>query len=301
MHAISTTGLTKRYGNRTACDSVSLDVDRGEIFGLLGPNGAGKSTFVKMLVDLARPTGGSASVFGCRAGTKEAKRRLSFLPEGFRFHRWLTGEEVLRLQASLNGIPKARRPARFAEVLAMVRLTGSERYQVGSYSKGMQQRLGIACALLPEPEVVFLDEPTSALDPIGRREVRGILVELRNRGTTVFLNSHLLSEVEMVCDRVAFMREARVVAVGALSEFLRPDVEVEVAMERRTPEVAAVLDRFGEQRWENGTASVRLERADTIPDLTAALVHAGARIHRVAPHSRSLEDVFVDIMEGREP
>jgi ABC-2 type transport system ATP-binding protein len=183
----------------------------------------------------------------------------------------------------------------------MVKLTGFEGYQVGSYSKGMQQRLGLACALLPEPEVVFLDEPTSALDPIGRREVRSILVELRNRGVTVFLNSHLLSEVEMVCDRVAFMRNARVVAVGPLSQFLHAEVEVEVAVEQRTPAVTAILEQFGEPRWEDGTACVRLSRADAIPDLAEALVKAGARIHRIAPRTRSLEDVFVGIMEAETP
>jgi len=233
--------LTKMYGKKTGCSEICLSVDGGQIFGFLGPNGAGKSTLVKMLVGLLLPTSGTARLLGWPLGDLAARRKTGFLPENFRYQDWLTGEELLSFHASLYGMSGAKKKRRVPAVLEQVGLAGKEKQKVGSYSKGMQQRVGLACALLPDPELIFLDEPTSALDPLGRREVREIMLELRDRGKTIFLNSHLLSEIEMICDRVAIINKGRIVAEGALEDLLAKTVEVEMRVEGLTPSALAEL------------------------------------------------------------
>ena len=196
MTVIETTALTKRYGPKLACHEINISVGAGEIFGFLGPNGAGKSTCIKMLTGLTVPTSGSGAVLGRPLGDVLARRKMGYLPEQFRYQAWMTGEELLQFHCQLYKLPKSE--WRVGEVLRRVGLEGQGKVKVGGYSKGMQQRIGLAAALLPRPELLFLDEPTSALDPIGRKEVRDIISSLRDEGTTVFLNSHLLSEVESV-------------------------------------------------------------------------------------------------------
>ncbi|HET7767974.1 MAG TPA: ABC transporter ATP-binding protein, partial [Chloroflexota bacterium] len=201
--AVETRSLRKEYGGRVAVASLSLAVPEGEVFGFLGPNGAGKSTTVKMLVGLVRPTSGGGTLFGHPLGDPAGRRSLGFLPEQFRFHEWLRAEEFLEFHASLYGVPTRERPKRIAEALQLVGLEARAHDALRGFSKGMLQRIGIGQALIADPRLVILDEPTSALDPIGRREVRDLIRTLRSRGVAVFLNSHLLSEVELVCDRVA--------------------------------------------------------------------------------------------------
>lgn len=217
---VETSNLTKMYGKKIGCSEICLSVGEGQIFGFLGPNGAGKSTLVKILVGLLFPTSGTAKILGRPLGDLEARRKTGFLPENFRYQDWLTGEELLSFHASLYGLSAQDKKSRIPAVLEQVGLSGKERQRVGTYSKGMQQRIGLACALLPDPELVFLDEPTSALDPLGRREVRQIILDLRRRGKTVFLNSHLLSEVEMICDQVAIIHKGRIISTGVLEEML---------------------------------------------------------------------------------
>ena len=202
MH-IETSSLRKQYGALTAVDGIDLRVDAGEVFGFLGPNGAGKTTTVKMLLGLVAPSAGEARVLGCRPGDPAAMRRIGFLPEHFRFPPWLTAYNFLDTHGQLYGMTALQRRTRIPELLERVGLGGRARSRLGEFSKGMQQRVGLAQALLNEPALVFLDEPTSGLDPLGRYEVREIIHELRQRGVTVFLNSHFLSEVEVTCDRVA--------------------------------------------------------------------------------------------------
>ena len=202
MH-IETSSLRKQYGALTAVDGIDLQVDAGEVFGFLGPNGAGKTTTVKMLLGLVAPSAGEARVLGCRPGDPAAMRRIGFLPEHFRFPPWLTAYNFLDTHGQLYGMTASQRRTRIPELLERVGLGGRARSRLGEFSKGMQQRVGLAQALLNEPALVFLDEPTSGLDPVGRYEVREIIRELRQRGVTVFLNSHYLSEVEVTCDRVA--------------------------------------------------------------------------------------------------
>ena len=220
---IVTRSLTKRFGPTTALAELSLRVPRGTIFALLGPNGAGKTTAMKLLLGLARPTSGSAWVLGAPLGDARTRRRIGYLPELFRFPAWLRVRDVLALHCRLALLPAARWDGEIRSVLGIAGLADRAGDRVGTLSKGLQQRLGLAVALLAAPELVFLDEPTSALDPAGRHEVRGILRDLKARGTTVVLNTHLLSEAEQVCDHLAILNRGRVVASGSLSEVLGPD------------------------------------------------------------------------------
>ncbi len=245
MH-IETTALCKQYSALTAVDRLDLCVDAGEVFGFLGPNGAGKTTTVKMLLGLVRPTSGEARVLGCRPGDPAAMRRIGFLPEHFRFPPWLTAHNFLDMHGQLYGLSAAERRARIPQLLDRVGLGGRARSRLGEFSKGMQQRIGLAQALLNEPALVFLDEPTSGLDPVGRYEVREIIHELRQRGVTVFLNSHYLSEVEVTCDRVAIVKRGRVVRAGTLESLTRGSTQIEIRAAGLTDALVAGLARWGE-------------------------------------------------------
>jgi ABC-2 type transport system ATP-binding protein len=268
--------LVKRYGATVALDSVSLDVDEGELVGLLGPNGAGKSTLVKIACGLIRPTAGRAIVCGAPAGSPAARAALGYLAELFRFPGWLAAEEVLALHQQLTASTGGG--AEREELLDLVGLADVAGRRVEAMSKGMQQRLGIAQALIGSPRLLLLDEPTSALDPAGRRAVRGILDEVRARGIAVLLNSHLLSEVELVCDRVVILLHGRVVAEGDPSELAAPrGVEIETE--------DGVVHRPDATRAE-------------IPALVARLVAEGARVYAVRTTKPSLEDVYLEAVEG---
>jgi ABC-2 type transport system ATP-binding protein len=264
--------LQKRYGTTVALAGVSLEVGRGELVGLLGPNGAGKSTLVKIACGLVRPSAGTALVLGAPAGSAPARARLGYLAELFRFPGWMTARELISFHQRLAGSGGGARER--DDLLELVGLAEARDRRVEEMSKGMQQRLGIAQALVGRPGILLLDEPTSALDPAGRRAVRELLQELRRRGTAVLLNSHLLSEVELVCDRVVIVARGRVVAAGSPGELARPGgVEVETAAGRRTFPGAARED---------------------VPRIVAGLVAAGERVYAVRPVRPSLEDVYVE-------
>ncbi|MBI3521519.1 MAG: ABC transporter ATP-binding protein [Chloroflexi bacterium] len=295
--ALRTADLTKRYGKIGALKGLTLDVPRGAVFGFLGPNGAGKTTAVKLLLGLSRATSGEAWVLGAPLSDarrhREARRRVGYLPELFRYQGWLTSREVLALHCELMRLERPRWAAEIDRALAVVGLAGRERDRVSTYSKGMQQRLGLGCALLGHPDLVLLDEPTSALDPVGRHDVREIIRELKGDGVTVFLNSHLLSEVEQVCDRVAIVDEGRVIASGTFDELLAGDsVRVRVT---GLPDGA--LASFGAQVDRDGDWTViRGIRGDRIPDLIAEVVRLGARVYAVEPAHESLEDRFLSLL-----
>ena len=223
-----TQGLTKRYGEVAALSDLTMTVPRGEVFGFLGPNGAGKTTSVKLLLGLARPTSGQAWVLGAPLGDQSTRRHIGYLPELFRYQGWLRAREVLALHCELAQLPRASWPEEIDDALETVGLNDRADDRVATFSKGMQQRLGLGVALLGNPHMVFLDEPTSALDPVGRRDVREIIRKLKARGTTVFLNSHLLTEVEQVCDRVAIVDHGSVVATGPLDDLLSSKVGVRI-------------------------------------------------------------------------
>lgn len=212
--AVRTLELTKHYGEEVALSGLTMVVPRGEVFGFLGPNGSGKTTAVKLLLGLTRPTGGEAWVLGRRAGDRETRAHVGYLPELFRYQGWLRAREVLALHCRLAGIESAAWPVQISGALSTVGLTGHADAKVETFSKGMQQRLELGVALLGDPALVILDEPTSALDPVGRADTRAIIRKLRDKGCAVFLNSHLLGEVEQVCDRVAVVSNGRVLATG---------------------------------------------------------------------------------------
>ncbi|HEX2036318.1 MAG TPA: ABC transporter ATP-binding protein [Chloroflexota bacterium] len=305
--AIETHGLRKEYGRKVAVANVSLRVPAGEVFGFLGPNGAGKSTTVKMLVGLVRPTAGHGTIFGRPLGDPVGRRRLGFLPEQFRFHEWLRAEEFLDFHASLYGIPRRERSRRIADALDIVGLEARARDTLRTFSKGMLQRIGIAQAVIADPDLVILDEPTSALDPLGRRDVRDLIRRLRERGIAVLLNSHLLSEVEMVCDRVAIIDRGLVVHQGTLAELVGGAVEGELrlgpptpsllaALQARWPVVASAADEAGGQ-W---TLRLALTDESELAEAAELVVRAGTRLYALVPHRKTLEDLFVQAVETRE-
>ena len=296
--AIETRGLVKRYGTNTALAGLTMAVPRGEVFGFLGPNGAGKTTAVKLLLGLTHPTSGEARVLGAPIGHRETRRRIGYLPELFRYQGWLSAWEVLTFHCELAGVPKARRKNEIESALAIVGLTNRAKDRVETYSKGMQQRLGLGVALLGEPEVVFLDEPTSALDPVGRHDVREIIRGLKNRGTAVFLNSHLLSEVELVCDRVAVVDHGQVIALGALDEIVGQTNAARLRIVDLPVAAEAALERFGTVTVANDWYIVAGVTPERIPDLVAAVAASGGRIYAVEPLHQTLEERFLEILHG---
>jgi ABC-2 type transport system ATP-binding protein len=300
--AIATSGLRKAFGSRVALHDLTLTVPAGEVFGFLGPNGAGKTTAMKILLGLVRPSGGQALVFGRPPAEPAARRRVGYLPEHFRFQEWATGIELLDFHGRLAGLGAAERADRIPELLARVGLEGRGAERVRRYSKGMTQRLGLALAILHRPDLVLLDEPTSALDPVGRREVRELVRELAAAGVTVFLNSHLLTEVEAVCDRVAIVSQGRVVASGPLDDLAGAVTQLRVLLDRVDRPVLALLEGHGQvTRVEGMAVTLDVEDLDLAPELARDLVAAGYRLYGLVPVQRSLEDVFVDLVgEVRE-
>ena len=270
--ALRCDSLEKRYGATVALGGVDLEVAPGELLGLLGPNGAGKSTLTKIACGLVGSSGGHAEVEGAPAGSAEARAAIGYLAELFRFPDWLTADELLVLHQELAG--SSRGTSERLELLQLVGLGDNRDTKVGAMSKGMQQRLGIAQALIGSPRLLMLDEPTSALDPVGRRVVRDLLRELRGRGIAVVLSSHLLSEVELVCDRVAILVAGRIAAEGTPAELARPrGVEVET---------------------ENGLRTFPDATRDDVPRIVAELVGGGTRVYAVRPLASTLEDAYLE-------
>jgi len=296
--AIETHELSKQFGRVIALAGLSMRVEPGEVFGFLGPNGAGKTTSVKLLLGLTAATSGSGRVLGAPIGDRETRRRIGYLPELFRYQPWLRAREVLRLHADLARLPAGRRSAEVNAALEAVGLADRSNDPVGTFSKGMQQRLGLGAALLGGPELIFLDEPTSALDPVGRTEVRQIIRVARDRGVTVFLNSHLLSEVELVCDHVAVVNRGRVVASGTLDELLGEQTAV-LRVTDLPAEARGRLAAFGTVETdpvETERITIRAIDPSRIPDLVAAIVGAGGRIHAVAQGRETLEERFLELL-----
>ncbi len=294
--AIEARQLRKEFGKKVAVADLTIQVRRGEVFGFLGPNGAGKTTSIKMLLGLIAPTAGVAQLLGRTLGDLESRRRIGYLPEHFRFYPWLTGNEFLDLHGKLYGISKPERVKRIPQLLDRVGLAGRGESKLGAYSKGMTQRIGLAQALMNEPELVILDEPTSGLDPIGRKRVRDIIYELREAGTTVFVNSHLLSEIEKTCDRAAFIRDGNIVEVHTLAEF-GDSIRVQLRLGEITPRLCEQLTQFGEEiRSEQTFVSLTLPDESEIPKLVAWLSSNGHDIYELSPQRLSLEDRFIQIV-----
>jgi ABC-2 type transport system ATP-binding protein len=297
--AIHTVELSKRFGKTVALAGLSMTVPRGEVFGFLGPNGAGKTTSVKLLLGLIAPSSGEGSLLGRPIGDLQTRRKIGYLPELFRYQGWLTAREVLALHCELAPLPRSSWNDEIKTAIDTVGLTERAGDRVSTFSKGMQQRLGLAVALLGEPELVFLDEPTSALDPVGRHDVREIIRGLASRGTAVFLNSHLLSEVEQVCDRVAVVDHGRVIASGTMDQLLS-GTTVRVRVSGLAPEDKTKLAPFGHLDDEGDHLTFANLSAERVPDLVSAIVALGGRVYEVAPRHQTLEDRFLQLLDAED-
>jgi len=297
---MTTRELTKKYGDNLACDRICLSLEEGQVFGLLGPNGAGKSTLVKMLLGLVWPSSGHALIKGLPVNHPDIKKTIGYLPELFRLYEWLTARELLAFSARSYDLTNREQPAAIAEALELVGLRGREKEKIQGYSKGMQQRLALAGAILHHPDLLFLDEPTSALDPIGRRNIRDLISLLKDRGTTIFLNSHLLSEVEMTCTHLGFISRGKLIAEGEIGDFLQDSHEVSIEMEHYDP------DLMSGWNYEHNVVELSadkiiltVENKSEIPAIISCLVQYGVRIYRVDAKNRGLEEVFLDLIEDR--
>ncbi len=297
--AVKTVELTKRFGHTVALAGLSMTVPRGEVFGFLGPNGAGKTTAVKLLLGLLAPTSGDGWLLGRPVGDLQTRRRIGYLPELFRYQGWLSAAEVLELHCELAPLPRSSWKDEITTVLETVGLSDRAHDRVSTFSKGMQQRLGLGAALLGEPELVFLDEPTSALDPVGRHDVREIIRGLAARGTAVFLNSHLLSEVEQVCDRVAVVDHGRVIAEGTMDELLG-GTAVRVRVTGLTQADKNRLSSFGRIDDEGDQLTFNNLEPGRVPELIDSIVGMGGRVYEVAPRHQTLEDRFLQLLEDEE-
>jgi ABC-2 type transport system ATP-binding protein len=294
--AIRTRGLRKVFGGKVAVRNLTLDVARGEVFGFLGPNGAGKSTSVKMLLGLVFPTSGEAEILGRPAGDVKTRGKVGFLPEHFRFYDWLNSTELLKLHGRLYGMSHAALRERVPSLLDLVGLTPHRDKPLRDFSKGMLQRIGLAQALLNEPDLIFLDEPTSGLDPFGRRLVRDIIKAQRDRGATVLLNSHLLGEVEITCDRVAFIRDGEVVETRQLNEN-EEKITVSIRAVNVNAEIVNGLSQWTPSvRSEGERLTLTLSSNALLPEVVRYLVAKGADVYEVTPHRLSLEERFLEIV-----
>jgi ABC-2 type transport system ATP-binding protein len=304
-YAIEAQALRKEYGPKVAVAALNLTVERGEVLGFLGPNGAGKTTSVKMLLGLVKPTSGDGKLLGQSIRDRRCRERVGFLPEHFRFHEWLRADEFLDFHGRLLDVPPDVRARRIPELLDLVGLTEAAGRRLSTYSKGMLQRIGLAQALINDPELVFLDEPTSGLDPLGRRMVRDIIRGLRARGTAVFLNSHLLSEVELTCTRVAFVTSGQVRQVINLDEHAPHGLyQVDV----RVGEIDEGLVE-GLRRWSKDvtvdaskqTLTLHVADESVLPDIARWIVERGTALYSLAPSAVSLEDLFIRIVGSEMP
>jgi len=274
-----------------------LSVPRGEIFGFLGPNGAGKSTSIKMLLGLVSPSGGEAFVLGAPSGEVEIRRKVGFLPEDFRFYQWLTATELLEFHGRLCGMDARRLRERVPDLLDRVGLAPHRTKRLQGFSKGMLQRIGLAQALIHDPEVIFLDEPTSGLDPMGRRLVRDIIRAQRDRGATVFLNSHLLSEIEVTCDQVAFIRDGEIVTTRDLRGREEQKVRVTVRARKLVPQTIAGLAQWATcDQLDGETLTLTASSREALPEILGYLVQSGSAPFEFTPQRISLEDLFMEIV-----
>ena len=303
QYAIETDGLSKKYRQLIAVRNLALQIPHGEIFGLLGPNGAGKTTAILMLLGMIRPTAGTAQLLGKPIGDQIIRRRIGFLSEKFQQQEFLTPTELLLMHGKLAGIPKRELIRCISESLSRVGLASCAGLRISELSRGMQQRIGLAQALLADPELIILDEPMSALDPLGRRDMREIIFGLRAAGKTVVLNSHLLSEMEMVCDRVAILHKGEMLVQGKVQELLsfasRVEVEVEGMNDMAMAAVRNIAQKLRLERVPITRFTVWLNREEDIPELAQAMVRNNVRLKALKPNRETLEDLFVRLVENK--
>jgi len=307
MEAIQTLDLTKYYrsgifkrNNIPALEKVSLSVEEGEIFGLLGPNGAGKTTFVKLILSIVHPTSGTASVLGYPLGQRALKEQCGYLPENHRYPNFLNALDTLIFFGRLNGLQESILKDKASSLLETVGLKDWAKVKIKKFSKGMLQRLGLAQALINEPKLLFLDEPTDGVDPIGRKEIRDLLLNLKAQGTTIFLNSHLLSEVEMMCDRVAILNKGKVVRTGTIAELTTQKLSYIIQLS--SPITKEIQERLQQTilsiEYKDSSLIVPLHNKTELNAIIDILRASGIGIESMTQQKTSLEDYFIQIMKG---
>ena len=302
LPAVEIEGLRKVYGHIIAVDDISLVTFRGEAFGFLGPNGAGKSTVVKILTGLVAPTKGAVRVLGEPINHVQSRKQVGYLPEFPSFHRWFKAREFLEFHGRLYGLRSAYLEKRIREVLEMVGLSGRENQKLGTFSKGMLQRIGLAQAIIHKPDLVILDELVSGLDPVGQRDMRELLRELKAEGTSIFLNSHLLADVEAICDRVAIINQGRILKVGAPADLFDKKKILEVRVDHVSEELLKRLDAVAldiqHEEDKPDILLIEIARDEQAADI-ADIVHAcGARLYTLAPRHLSLEQIFFQTIDA---
>lgn len=299
MPVVSTTDLRKSYGAIEALKGVSVAVEPGQIYGLLGQNGAGKSTLVKILLGIVRRTDGEAYLLGAAAGTPDVRRRVGYLPEDHQFPGYHTANSLLDFYGRLYGMGRDDRRKKADEALAVVGLTKRKDYRIRTYSKGMKQRLGIAQALFHDPEVIFLDEPTDGVDPVGRKEIRDLLVQLKGEGRTIFFNSHLLSEVEMIADRVAILHRGEIVRQGTVADLTRQANRFTIGLAAGQAFPADEVAKLGlKVEPAGGYHDVELADGQSIDPVLSLLQSKGLSLRHLVEKKQTLEDVFVTLVES---
>lgn len=306
MNVMEAKGLTKTYNGQAGIRNVSLEIEEGMVYGFLGPNGAGKSTFVRTMLGLLTPTSGEGKILGEPIGTPESREKVGYLPELFRYPDWLTGRKLLESHAELCKVPIRERKKRIEEVVDLVGMKGRDKEKIKGYSKGMSQRIGLACALINDPKLIFLDEPTSALDPIGRKDVRDLMLHLRDQGKTIFLNSHLLNEVESVCDHVSIVHKSELIVQGKWRELMMVEAQVEIMSsaeaESRNLDFPDFVRNVERKEAVNGRSKAlyQLKREEDIPKLVDFLANHKLPIYEVTPVIPHLEDVFMHWVNEKE-
>jgi len=306
--AISTDHLRKVYKGAmgkqpfVAVHDLTFSVPKGHVFGFLGPNGAGKTTTINILLGNTYASAGSATLLGQPIGNRDVRAKIGFLPEKFQFHDFLTADEFLDLHGKLYGMSAAQRRSRIPEVLEMVGLTARRHSKLREFSKGMQQRAGLAQAILNDPDLVILDEPTSALDPVGRRDVREIVSGLKAQGKTVLLNSHLLSEIEMTCDEVAIIKAGQVIKYGKINDLISAPTTVQMRILNLTQSTTQALEKLtGRLEVSGEWVSATIGNEEIIPELVAAIVQGQSKLMSLVPMRETLEDMFIRVIEAGVP
>lgn len=311
---IEVINLCKTYKDKKVVDNLSLQVKSGEVFGFLGPNGAGKSTTIKMLLGLIKPSAGTIKILGGQPQQPQVRAQIGFLPEQFRFQTWMTANEFLKFQGKLAGINNKLLQQRIPLVLKQVGLDNRGNDLLSSYSKGMLQRCGLAASMLAQPKLIFLDEPTSALDPIGRVEVRQIIEQLKEQGTTIFLNSHLLSEVEQVCDHVAFIKNGRVIKQGSMEELSGNKIQLDIKIKGFTNQLKDSLSSLGpiiinqscdlKNKQSQDESLTRIEISliseEQIPLVVKILQQHNSKLYSLIPEQQNLEQIFLRLVNTQE-
>lgn len=291
---IETSHLTKQFNGKGGFTDISLSIKEGEVFSFLGKNGAGKSTFIKTLLGFLKADDGIAKILGKNVGDVEARKKIGYLPELFQYHSWLTGYELLTFHGKLYKMSTSEIKKRIPEVLEIIGLTGHENKKIKEYSKGMQQRIGLGCAIISNPSLLFLDEPTSALDPVGRKQVRDIILNLKKQGKTIFLNTHLLSEVEMVSDRIAILDKGKIQRIGTIKELLHSPLLI--AVDNISEELVQVLKGFDENLKNTSRGFEMNVEDETIPDIVEKIIQSKGRLYEIKRKENALENLFLDVV-----